>query len=156
LTNLKKRWQRIKAALETAEFEEGLSLIKTQISRKKIKPGEKTRLTLVWRADETPPANYCMVVHVKGPKGLYIFDHHLSQKKRAFNRLEKGQVTIDSHFLALPKNAPQGNYEVRVGLMRQGAEERRIKLVREKRLKIVKGTNQGKDYFVAGSLEVSS
>ncbi|KIX11017.1 glycosyltransferase family 39 protein [Dethiosulfatarculus sandiegensis] len=155
LTSLKREWQRINPALKTSRFEEGLSLIKTKLSRKKIKPGETTNLTLVWKAEETPPANYCMVVHVKGPKGFYVFDHHLPLKMRAFNRLAKGQVVVDKHPLLMPKNAPQGTYQVRVGLMRQGAEERRIKLVPEKRLEIMEGAGQGKDYFVAGSLEVA-
>ena len=84
------------------------------------------RLTLYWRARTTPHASYKTFVHAVGPDGHVWAQNDaipLAGEAPTTGWLA-GEVIADEIVLALPPDAPHGNYQIRVGWYDEATGER--------------------------------
>ena len=94
-----------------------LDAIGYDIKPDKFKPGEEFVVNIHWQAQATMPDAYIGFVHLVGPDGRLAAqdDHELG---RGFYRTifwRPGEVIREKYTLAVPKDAPGGDYAIRVG-----------------------------------------
>ena len=76
-------------------------------------------LRLVWQAQETPPEDYTVFVHVLGQDGVccaWQQDAMPQQNQYPTSRWLPGEVVVDSYTIRLPDDADPGDYPIEIGL----------------------------------------
>ncbi len=83
-----------------------------------LKPGTVFTTTLIWRAEAETNTSYRVFVHLIGPKGRMIAqsDAVPAGWSRPTTGWLPGEYITDSHTLALPPDAPAGEYRLQAGL----------------------------------------
>ncbi len=114
---VEKRLAFLKPSLKRqARFAGGLTLLGYDLPQAKVKAGRKLPVSWYWRCWQTPPLDYYIFVHLRGPEQTLNYDHLLDHGRRSMTRLVKGQVVREDYQLAIPKDAPPGRYRLVVGL----------------------------------------
>jgi hypothetical protein len=95
-------------------FEEGLTLLAYTLNRSTLKPGETTHLETTWRVERVPSRLLSLMAHVLGPDGQTMaVGDGLGVPIESW---QAGDVFIQRHTLALPKDTPPGMYRVQTGV----------------------------------------
>lgn len=79
----------------------------------------EVRVDLQWRSNAERLASDAVLMHVIDQStGALVADgdHQPVYDNHPFDRWQKGEIVLDSYWVALPKNAPPGTYQIRVGL----------------------------------------
>ncbi len=79
-------------------------------------PGDKVHLTLYWQAEAQPDRAYTAFVHLVGPEGSIVAQADRWPGDSPSDAWAAGQVIVDEYSIALPEEAPPGQYRVAVGL----------------------------------------
>ena len=89
-----------------------------------LQPGTPFTVTLVWRAEETPSASYHVFLHLLGPEGGLIAqsDSIPANWTRPTTGWLPGEYITGTHTLAIPPDAPAGEYALLAGLYLPGGE----------------------------------
>jgi len=101
-----------------------LRLLGYTLDRAGAAPGESFELRLFWRADERPPEDYTVFVHLLGADNTVWATDDKYPASTPTTALWAGQVIADRHRLQVPDNMPPGWYSVEVGLYRLDTGER--------------------------------
>lgn len=101
-----------------------LRLLGYTLDRAGAAPGESFELRLFWRADERPPEDYTVFVHLLGADNTVWATDDAYPAATPTTALWAGQVIADRHRLQVPDNMPPGWYSVEVGLYRLDTGER--------------------------------
>ncbi len=108
-----------------ADFAGQLGVIGFEVNPAKVPPGGELVVNVHWQAKNTMPEAYTGFLHLVGPDGRLVAqdDHELG---RGFYRtlfwqppegnLLPGEVVREKYVLNLPKDAPGGEYTIRVGV----------------------------------------
>ncbi len=100
-----------------SEFTGGLDLMGYDLPKTKLKSGQALTVSYYWRIRFTPPLDYYIFIHLRGPGGKqYIFDHRLDGGRLPMTALEPGQVVREDFNHPIPADAPKGRYKLMVGL----------------------------------------
>ena len=89
-----------------------------------LKPSTSLTVTLVWRAEDTPPDSYHVFLHLLGPEGALVAqsDGVPADWARPTTGWLPGEIIADVRALALPIDAPPGTYTLSAGLYVPGGE----------------------------------
>ncbi len=99
-----------------ARFACGLTLLGYDLSANRVERGGSLEVTYYWQCWQTPPLNYFVFVHLRGPDRTLNFDHLLDHGRRQMTDLEVGEVVREEYRLAIPKDATPGRWRLVVGL----------------------------------------
>jgi len=95
-------------------FEGGLTLIGYRLDRSTLKSGETAYLETVWRVDSVPDRLLSIMAHTLGADGRAIaVGDGLGVPIESW---QPGDVFIQRHLFALPKDTPPGMYWVQTGV----------------------------------------
>ena len=105
---------------------DGLGLQGYSLAQPSIQRGQTARLGLFWGADRPLAEDRQVFVHLLGPDGRLVAqdDGPPTRRLAPTSRWTPGQWVIDPRRLAVPANAPPGDYAVEVGLYRLGDGQR--------------------------------
>jgi hypothetical protein len=89
-----------------------------------LKPGTSLTVTLVWRAEEETHTSYHVFLHLLGPDGTLAAqsDGVPANWSRPTTGWLPGETIADVHGLAIPPDAPSGEYTLCAGLYVPGGE----------------------------------
>ena len=106
-------------------------LEEAELLQARFRPGDIVALSLRWRALAAIPAPYVVFVHLIGPDGNLVAQEDVQplQGTRPTTTWVAGLALWDPHQVYLPANAPQGTYQVRVGMYPVGQPENRLTVV---------------------------
>ena len=98
-------------------FADQLELVGYDYKQSKLSPGSELVVNLHWQAHAAMPEAYTGFLHLIGPDGRLLTqdDHELG---RGFYRTfvwQAGEVIREKYTLAVPQDAPAGDYTLRVG-----------------------------------------
>jgi len=106
-----------------------LRLAGYRLAQDEVAPGDTLLLTLYWQAEEpvgarlprpwaAPPRSYTVFVHLQGPDGNLVAqqDNPPVRGTRPTGGWETGAVIEDPYELALPPDAPVGDYQLGAGM----------------------------------------
>jgi hypothetical protein len=87
-----------------------------------LKPGNPLTVTLVWRAEDTPPASYHVFLHLLGPDGTLVAqsDGVPAGWSRPTTGWMPGEYITDVHTLSIPPDALEGDHILSTGLYLPG------------------------------------
>jgi hypothetical protein len=106
-----------------ATFAGAARLLGYSLDREAIAPGESLELTLFWQALVPLPQDYTAFVHLlgdynpatKGPVWAG-YDNQPDAGRYPTATWQPGEVILDVHPLAVPADAPPGDYSIEAGL----------------------------------------
>ncbi len=112
-----------------ASFSPGMVWTGCTPSVDRLPPDTTFSLTHLWYGDLRATAGYKVFVHFVGPGGYRFQDDHSLPE----SPVEAGTTSSDAPVLVtrrvhVPADAPAGRYELRLGLYRDGAPDRRLKV----------------------------
>ncbi|MEA3342449.1 MAG: glycosyltransferase family 39 protein [Chloroflexota bacterium] len=89
-----------------------------------LQPGTPLTVTLVWRAEETPSASYHVFLHLLDAEGELVAqsDSIPANWTRPTTGWLPGEYITGAHTLAIPPDAPAGEYALLAGLYLPGGE----------------------------------
>jgi hypothetical protein len=98
------------------------AVLETTVAR----PGGSIRVNLEWQALRVLNADYTVFVHLLGPDGLVHgqIDQWPVSGTRATSSWAPGERISDAYAVALPADAPPGQYQVEIGLYSLDTGER--------------------------------
>jgi hypothetical protein len=113
------------------QFEDGIVLGGYALDRRVVATGERVRLTLYWRSQNTPARDYKVFVHLIGEEGAGLPQQDSAPQGGAAptSGWTPGRVVVDEHALAIPTGASPGAYRLVVGLYREDTGQR-LRLLR--------------------------
>jgi len=90
------------------------------------RPGDSLNVRIFWEAQRQPAVNYAVFVHLAGPAGRLVAQHDHQPQESHFptSFWKPGQVIPDDCQLVIPPDAPNGIYELRVGMYDSTSGER--------------------------------
>jgi hypothetical protein len=95
-------------------YEGGLTLLGYALDRPAAKPGETIDLEVTWRIDKTQERLLSLMAHVLGPDGRAIaVGDGLGVP---IENWQPGDVFVQRHTLALPKDVPPSQYWIQTGV----------------------------------------
>ena len=106
----------------SASFGEQIELLGYDVAQE----GGALTVTLHWRAQQIPQADYTVFVHLLDTGDEAISQHDGQPQDGAYptSIWDAGEVVVDEHGLTLPPDLPPGDYGLRVGLYRLETGER--------------------------------
>ncbi|MCD6520109.1 MAG: hypothetical protein J7M05_09335, partial [Anaerolineae bacterium] len=101
-------------------LERRIALVGFQLDRTVLAPGDTLRLTLYWRALAEGRENYSVFTHLVDEQGrIWAQKDGWPQQGRAPTATwQRGQLVRDEYSLSLAKDAPEGVYQLEVGMYR--------------------------------------
>jgi 4-amino-4-deoxy-L-arabinose transferase-like glycosyltransferase len=107
-------------------FGPALALADFSLSPEEPAPGGELTLTLTWRADAAPGQDMTIFVHLLDQDGNLVAQHDGLPREGLMPTLawQAGDVIDDPHPLALPPDAPPGQYTLRIGVYESATKER--------------------------------
>ena len=95
-----------------------ISLIGSNITPPRVQAGVPVTITVYWRAERAPDADYTVFVHLLDSSGQIVAqaDSPPQSGLYATSFWDAGEVIADPHPLAVPQDAPPGEYPIAVGL----------------------------------------
>jgi hypothetical protein len=98
-------------------FDNQVLLTGAQIDRTQLRPGEAIHVDLTWRGLKTWDGDYTVFVHLIGPDGRVHgqVDQWPVEGTLPTSSWGAGQVVADPYVVALPADAPSGQYQIEVG-----------------------------------------
>jgi 4-amino-4-deoxy-L-arabinose transferase-like glycosyltransferase len=107
----------------SAHFEEGVVLLGGSLSSNAIRPGEMLTVTLFWQATGGPTQmSHTVFTHLLGPAkpdgGIVWAQHDAPPLGNSYptTRWAQGEIVVDRHAFTVPEDAPDGAYQIEVGL----------------------------------------
>ena len=104
----------------SAAFQDGITLVGYDLEGEPAAPGSSITLTFYWQAAETPQDNYSLFIHLLPQDGDLIAqaDGAPARPERpTLNWTDASETLISLPFtLAIPADAPPGEYDIRIGL----------------------------------------
>lgn len=87
------------------------------ISATEIEPGGALNLTLEWRADAVPPANYKITVQLLDSGGVLVTqrDAEPVAYQRPTRTWAPGEIIVDRHALLIPNDSTPAQYRLMIG-----------------------------------------
>jgi hypothetical protein len=114
--------------LAEVSFAGSMALLGYDLSAETLAPGSTLALTLTWRCEQAPPADYTVFVHLlDGTTAVRAQeDAPPGQGSAPTSGWEPGEVIVDRHELTLPPDAAMGPLRLEIGLYepRSGARLR--------------------------------
>ncbi len=109
-----------------ARLGEAVRLVGYRLAQDEAAPGETLLLTLYWQAEEPVDGDYTVFVHLQGPDGRLVAqqDTPPARGTRPTSDWEIGVLVEDPYELALPPDAPSGDYRLSVGMYDPATLER--------------------------------
>ena len=104
-----------------ANFGDEIHLIGYRLDRARIEPGEDFTFRLYWLAQQAPPADYTVFVHLVTPDDTGKVAQQDSRPALGYSPTtwwEPGEVVVDEHRLHLDETVPPGSYRLVIGLYR--------------------------------------
>jgi len=101
-----------------AHLGDGISLVGYGIAPQDATPGQISRLTLLWQADDGSEENYKVFVHLLNRERELISQRD-SEPVGGWRRTtgwEAGELINDNYGLMIPEDALEGEYELVVGM----------------------------------------
>jgi hypothetical protein len=94
------------------------TLVGTTVTPGSLAPGDTITVTLVWRAEAETRTSYRVFLHLLDPSGKLIAqsDSVPANWTRPTTGWLPGEYVTDAHTLAIPPDAPNGNYTLFAGL----------------------------------------
>ena len=101
-----------------ARLGEDIQLAGYRLAQDEIAPGDTLLLTLYWRAEEPVEGDYTVFVHLQGPDGNLMAqqDNPPARGTQPTSGWKAGAVIEDPYELALPPDAPVGDYQLSAGM----------------------------------------
>ncbi len=98
-------------------FADLVLLVKWQINRETLRPGEALEVHLRWQGLKTWPADYTVFVHLLGPDGKLYGQVDAAPVQGTLPTLQwkEGQIVDDPYRVMLSPDAPAGEYQIEVG-----------------------------------------
>ncbi len=95
-----------------------IRLVGYRLAPRRVVPGESLRLTLYWQATGPIEGDYTVFTHLVGPDGTLVAqqDNPPGRGARPTSGWEVGELIEDPYELALPADAPSGDYSLSVGM----------------------------------------
>jgi len=105
---------------------EGIRLLGFDLEPTTVRPGEALRLTLYWQALAPMDIAYTVFTHLLDADGQFRAQQDNQPQSGGFPTTEwlPGDVIRDEYVLALPPDAPPGEYTLEVGMYRLETGER--------------------------------
>ncbi|MFQ5594357.1 MAG: ArnT family glycosyltransferase [Anaerolineae bacterium] len=102
------------------DFEGKLALIGFDLDRRAVTPGETLHLTLFWQAISPMEEDYTVFTHLlRPPDQIWAQeDDQPRDGQSPTSTWEPGEVIDDRYELALPDDAPPGEYKIEIGVYR--------------------------------------
>lgn len=97
------------------DFGGTLALADWSLERASVAPGETLAATLTWQALTPPTRDYVIFAHLVRPPGE-VWAQEDDQPDPRTSTWSAGQVVTVRHELRLPAEAPQGDYQVEIGV----------------------------------------
>ncbi len=115
-----------------AVFDGGIELIGVDLSAATVKAGESFDVTWYWKAGQTSAdAGWKLFVHFEAPgKRRTTHDHHAIGELHPIARWEPGQIIKDVQRISVPKDFPNGEAKLYVGVFDEKAYRERQQNVR--------------------------
>ncbi len=109
-----------------AHLGEAVRLVGYRLAQDEAGPGDVLLLTLYWQAKEPVDGDYTVFVHLQGPDGRLVAqqDTPPARGTRPTSDWEIGVLVEDPYELALPPDAPSGDYRLSVGMYDPATLER--------------------------------
>lgn len=101
------------------QFGEEITLVGVRGRAQPYYPGDAVTLDLIWRADQTPRADYTVFMHLRrADDGSQIaaFDSPPVNGASPTSRWTPGAIITDTRAVPIPVDAPPGEYNVVIGL----------------------------------------
>jgi hypothetical protein len=101
-----------------ARFGDRVALDGYALSSDRALPGDVVGVTLFWRTDALLDVRYKVTVQLLAPDGSLVDQHDAEPRnnQRPTIAWEPGETVIDLHGLAVPPDAPSGDYAIIVGV----------------------------------------
>ncbi|MFQ5613688.1 MAG: ArnT family glycosyltransferase [Anaerolineae bacterium] len=101
-----------------ARFGAAITLLGLDLSTRTLAPGQALNATLFWRAGAEIPASYTAFVHLIGPDGRLHGQVDQVPGGGAYptSGWLPGEVIADAYAIAVPADAPAGDYQLEIGL----------------------------------------
>jgi len=100
-------------------FGEQITLLGVRGRAQRYSPGDAVTLDLIWRADQTPRADYTVFMHLRRAddgRQIAAFDSPPVNGASPTSRWAPGQIITDTRAVPIPADAPPGEYNVVIGL----------------------------------------
>jgi hypothetical protein len=99
-------------------FEQGIRLVGYDVAPPPYHPGQTLRLQVYWLAQQRPPEDYTVFVHVLDGTGQLVAqqDNPPVRGTRPTSTWEPGTLIVDPYDLTIPRDAAPGEYTLVVGL----------------------------------------
>ena len=99
-------------------FGEGVELVGFSVEPDEPQAGEPLSVKLFWRVNAPVDAYGAVFVHLLGPDGAIQAQHDAQPVANTYPipNWRPGVVIVDEHTLQIPKDAPNGNYALAVGV----------------------------------------
>jgi 4-amino-4-deoxy-L-arabinose transferase-like glycosyltransferase len=97
---------------------EQIQLQGADLSPRRLAAGESLALALHWQAQRTPQADYTVFTQLLGPDGRVVAQQDNQPQGGSFptSTWPPGETVVDRYRLALPADAPAGEYQLLVGM----------------------------------------
>lgn len=102
-----------------ARFTDGIELVAFSYSGRTVRPGERFRMILWWRAGRPVPEPYSVYVHFMRNGDLVFQDDHEHPAFLPLPEWTPGWIYPDPHEVQVPQGISPGEYIIRVGLYRR-------------------------------------
>jgi len=102
-----------------ANFNHLITLESAELPRDTLRPGEMLEVTLRWKLRVSSiPQPYKVFVHLIGPAGNLIaqVDREPQDGRAPTTAWRSGLLVVDPYAIEVPRDAPRGVYQLRVGL----------------------------------------
>ncbi|BCX06112.1 MAG: membrane protein [Candidatus Roseilinea sp.] len=109
------------------QFGKQITLVGTRSHARQYYPGDAVTLDLIWRADQTPRADYTVFMHLRrADDGSQIsaFDSPPVNGASPTSRWTPGAIITDTRAVPIPADASPGEYNVVIGWYRYPTFER--------------------------------
>ena len=95
-----------------------------------LQPGDRLPLTLFWRVENKPGADYFAKVELRDARGQPVVQRTLRPGNDLYPTMEwpAGEVLRNWHDLAVPPTAPAGSYQLLVSMHAADQELERVSL----------------------------
>lgn len=112
-----------------------IALAGVRIEPASVAPGATLRVSLDWRALQRLPENYSVFVHLRDASGKTLAqkDGYPGRGRSPTLGWQVGDLVLDEYELAIPTDAPPGEYRVVVGMYRLATLERLALVVGDRR-----------------------
>lgn len=107
-----------------APFADVVALAGYDVSQERLRPGETLELVAYWQTIRRPERAYTFFAHILNADGEVVSGYDANLYPTAFWREGGGELLLSYFPLSLPADAPEGTYQLEVGVYHQPSGER--------------------------------